>query len=184
VTPETVASLMADVRRLRRGFAGTAPQPWTAATAAAELAVQAGHLALCLLPRGGADVTGLADARRPITDIGDELADMLLAILSVAALAGTGPAPSPGFPTARCDSESDAYLRLAAAAGQLAEAAMVADGFRHQPEGTPPSIEEAAATAVASCEALAILLGLDLPAAFRRMMAQAEAFLRSRGQPW
>jgi hypothetical protein len=127
--------VLTDVRRLRRGFAGTAPQPWTAATAAAELTVQAGHLALCLLCRRGVGSAGLADGQRPITDAGDELADVLLAILSVTTLAGVEPDPVPR--PARCAGEVDAFLRLLAAAGQLAEAAMVGEGLRHQPAGTP-----------------------------------------------
>ncbi|MGH3864861.1 MAG: hypothetical protein ACRDQ4_01765 [Pseudonocardiaceae bacterium] len=62
--PADLASLLADVRRLRAGFAGTAPQPWTATTAAAEVTVQLGHLALCLLRRWGVDTTDLDDPKR------------------------------------------------------------------------------------------------------------------------
>lgn len=181
MTPDALASVLTDVRRLRRGFAGTAPQPWTPATAAAELTVQLGHLALCLLRRRGAGTTGLADAQRPITDIGDELADVLLATLSVTTLAGVEPAPVPR--PARCAGEVDAFLRLLAAAGQLAEAAMVGEGFRHQPAGTPPSVQAASAAAVAACDVLAGHLGLDLVAEFRAMVTDAEAFLASRDSP-
>jgi hypothetical protein len=77
--PEDLNSVLADVRRLRAGFAGTAPQPWTATTAAVEMTVQLGHLALCLLRRWGADTTDLDDPQRPITNVGDELSDVLLA---------------------------------------------------------------------------------------------------------
>jgi hypothetical protein len=183
MTPDALASVLTDVRRLRRGFAGTAPQPWTEATAAAELTVQLGHLALCLLRRRGAGTAGLADAQRPISDIGDELADVLLATLSVATLAGVEPAPAPVPRPARCADEVDVFLRLLAAAGQLAEAAMVGEGFRHQPAGTPPSVRAASAAAVAACDVLAGHLGLDLLAEFRAMVTDAEAFLASGDSP-
>jgi hypothetical protein len=181
VTPDALAVTLADVRRLRRGFAHTAPQPWTAATAAAEMTVQVGHLALCLLSRLEGDTVGLTDAQRPITDVGDELADVLLAIMSVAILAGGEPAPAPQ--PARDAGEIDTLLRLLTAAGQLAEAAMVGDGFRHEPAGVRPSISAASGTAVAACEGLARHLGLDLLAEFRAMVADAEAFLGSWRQP-
>lgn len=178
MTPDALDSVLADVRRLRRGFAGTAPQQWTAATAAAELTVQIGHLALCLLCRQGAETTGLTDVRRPIIDVGDELADVLLASLSVAILAGVEPDPSPRHP--RCAGETDAFLRLSAAAGQLAEAAMVGECLRHQPAGEPPSVQAASTATVAACEELADHLGLDLVAEFGVMVAGAEAFLAFR----
>lgn len=177
MTPQEMASLLIDVRRLRQGFARTAPQPWTATTAAAELTVQLGHLALCLLRRRGADTNDIDDSRRPIINIGDELADVLLAALSVTTLAGAQPAgvacsrPAPG------DGDVEAFLRLLISAGQLAEAAMVGEGFRHQPAGTPPSVPAAGARAVAACDVLANHLGLDLLAEFRAMVTDAKAFL-------
>jgi hypothetical protein len=181
MTPDALASVLTDVRRLRRGFAGTAPQPWTAASAAAELTVQVGHLALCLLRRRGTDTAGMTDGRPPITDVGDELADVLLATLSVTTLAGVEPDPVPRL--ARSANEVDAFLRLLAAAGQLAEAAMVGEGFRHHPAGVPPSVQAASAMAVAACDMLAAHLGLDLVAEFRAMVTDAEAFLASRDRP-
>src|SRR5579884_2726348 len=96
MTPEQLTGVLADVRRLRARFADTAPQPWTAATAAAELTVQLGHLALCLLHRQGVDTAEFDDPIRPIANPGDELADVLLAALSVPVLAGMEPdQPSP-----------------------------------------------------------------------------------------
>lgn len=180
MTPEDLTSVLTDVRRLRRGFAGTAPQPWTASTAASELAVQLGHLALYLLRRRGADTTDIDDPQRPITDVGDELADVLLAILSVTTLASAEPARAVEPRPARGDGEVEAFLRLLVGAGQLAEAAMVREGFRHQPAGTPPSIPAASARAVAACDAVADDLGLDLLAEFRAMVTDANAFLASR----
>jgi hypothetical protein len=181
MTPEDLTSVLTDVRRLRRGFAGTAPQPWTAATAATELAVQLGHLALCLLRRRGADTTDLDDPQRPITDVGDEVADVLLAIVSVTTLAGVEPTPASEQPRpARGDGEVEAFLHLLVWAGHLAEAAMVDEGFRHQPTGTPPSIPAASARAVTACEVVADRLGLDLLAEFRAMVTDANAFLASR----
>lgn len=180
MTPEDLASALADVRRLRAGFAGTAPQPWTATTAAAEMTIQLGHLALCLLRRWGADTTDLDDPQRPITNTGDELADVLLASLSVPTLAGTEPADLPTPRPAGRDDEVERLLRLLITMGQLAEAAMMNDGFRHQPTGTPPSIPAASASAIMACDTLANGLGLDLFAEFRAMVVDAEAFLRSR----
>jgi hypothetical protein len=180
MTPEELASVLTDVRRLRVGFASTAPQRWTATTAAAELTVQLGHLALCLLRRRGADTAALDDPQRPISNIGDELADVLLATLSVTTLANTQPADLPALRSTGRDGEIDRLLRLLIAAGQLAEATMMYDGFRHRPTGTPPSIAAASASAVAGCEALAHRLGVDLLAEFGVMVADAEAFLRSR----
>ncbi|MGH3800751.1 MAG: hypothetical protein ACRDTD_11555, partial [Pseudonocardiaceae bacterium] len=68
MTHEDLTGLLGEVRRLRQGFALTAPQPWTATTAAAELTVQLGHLALCLLRRRGADTANIDDPQRPITN--------------------------------------------------------------------------------------------------------------------
>lgn len=178
MTPEDLASVLADVRRLRTGFAGTAPRPWTATTAAAEMTVQLGHLALCLLRRWGTDTTDLDDPHRPITNTGDELADVILASLSVPTLAETEPAELP-TPAGR-DGKVERFLRLLITMGQLAEAAMRHDGFRHQPTGTPPSIPTASASAVTAADTLADGLGLDLLAEFRAMVVDAEAFLRSR----
>lgn len=144
------------------------------------MTIQLGHLALCLLRRWGADTTDLDDPQRPITNIGDELADVLLASLSVPTLAGAEPADLPTSRPAGRDGEVERFLRLLITVGQLAEAAMMHDGFRHQPTGTPPSIPAASASAVAACETLANGLGLDLLAEFRAMVVDAEAFLRSR----
>jgi hypothetical protein len=180
MTPEDLASVLTDVSRLREGFAGTAPQPWTASTAAAEMTVQLGHLALCLLRRWGADTTDLGDPRRPINNTGDELADVLLASLSVPALADMEPALLPAPRPAGRDGEVAQFLRLLIAVGQLAEVAMMHDGFRHQPTGTPPSIPVASASAITAADMLADSLGLDLLTEFRAMVADAESFLQSR----
>lgn len=180
MTPEDLASVLADVRRLRAGFAGTAPQPWTATPAAAEMTVQLGHLALCLLRRWGADTTDLDDPQRPITNTGDELADVLLASLSVPTLAEVEPAGLLAPRPAGRDGEVERFLRLLIMVGQLAEAAMMHDGFRHRPTGALPSIPAASASAVTACDTLADGLGLDLLAEFRAMVVDAEAFLRSR----
>jgi hypothetical protein len=177
MTPEELTGLLSAVRRLRQGFARTAPQPWTATTAAAELTVQLGHLALCLLRGRGTDTTDLDDPQRPITNIGDELADVLLAALSVTTLAGVEFAGVPGSRPAHGDGDVEAFLRLLVAAGHLAENAMVSEGFRHQPAGTPPSIPAASASAVAACAALADQFDLDLLGEFRAMVSDAEAFL-------
>jgi hypothetical protein len=60
---------------------------------------------------------------------------------------------------------------------------MVGEGFRHQPAGTPPSVQAASAAVVAACEVLAGHLGLDLVAEFRAMVTDAEAFLASKDSP-
>jgi hypothetical protein len=98
----------------------------------------------------------------------------------VPTLAGAEPAGLPEARLAGLDGEVERFLRLLISVGQLAEAAMMHDGFRHRPTGTPPSIPEASAGAVASCGALANRLGLDLLAEFRGMVVNAEAFLRAR----
>jgi hypothetical protein len=181
MTPEDLASVLADVRRLRAGFADTAPRQWTATTAAAEMTVQLGHLALCLLRRWGTDATDLEDPQRPITNTGDELADVVLAAVSVPTLAEAEPAGlSMPRPAAGRDGEVERFLRLLVTVGQLAEAAMMHDGFRHRPTGTPPSIPAASTRAVTAAATLADGLGLDLLAEFRAMEADAEAFLHSR----
>lgn len=180
MTPHDLADVIADVRRLRTRFADTAPRAWEAVTAAAELAVQLGHLALCLLRRAGEDTSELADQARPITSVGDELADVLLAALSVAALAGTQPSPIPARPRGWQRTELSEFLRLVAAAGQLSEAAMIVGGCRHQPQGDPPSIQARSSMVVACCEGLATEAGLDLCAEFRGMVADADAFLDSQ----
>lgn len=180
MTPEDLASVLADVRRLRSGFAGTAPQRWSATTAAAEITVQLGHLAICLLRRRGADTADLDDPQRPITDTGDELADVLLASLSVPTLAGMEPDRLPTPRATSHDDEIERFLRMLVAVGQVAEAAMMHDGYRHQPTGVPPSLSAASAGAVAASSVLADGLGLDLLAEFRAMVADAEAFLQGR----
>lgn len=180
MTPENLSSALMDVRRLRQGFASTAPQQWTATTAAAEITVQLGHVARCLLHRRGGDTTDIDDPQRPIANLGDELADVLLAALSVTTLAGMEPDPG-SRRDARSTNEMDAFLRLLAWAGQLAEAAMVGEGFRHQPTGKPPSIPAASATVVTACEAVADHFGLDLLTEFRAMVTDADAFLNERG---
>jgi hypothetical protein len=144
------------------------------------MAVQLGHLALCLLRRWGADTTDLDDPQRPISNMGDELADVLLAALSVPVLAGAEPAGLPETRPARRDGEVEGFLRLLTSVGQLAETAMMHDGFRHRPTGSVPSIPVASAGAVASCDSLANCLGLDLLAEFRVMVLDAEAFLHTR----
>jgi hypothetical protein len=180
MTPEDLSDVIAEVRRLRARFAGTAPRAWEPVTAAAELAVQLGHLALCLLQRVGEDASELTDQARPIISVGDELADVLLAALSVAALAGKQPSLVPARPPGRQRTELSEFLRLVAAAGQLSEAAMIACGCRHQPRGDPPSIQAGTSMVVASCEGLAAEVGLDLRAEFRGMVAGADAFLDSQ----
>jgi hypothetical protein len=134
----------------------------------------------CACSAAGADTTDFDDPRRPITNIGDELADVLLVCLSVPTLADAEPAGLPTSRPAGRDGEVEQLLRLLISVGQLAEAAMMHDGLRHRPAGTPPSIPAASAGAVAACDTLANGLGLDLLAEFRAMVVDAEAFLRGR----
>lgn len=176
-----VQELLSEARRLRGRFAETAPRAWNAATAGAELAVQLGHLALCLLRQRGTDVSDLEDPGRPINNIGDELADVVLAGLSVMVLAGSEPAPEQPVERIEGD-EIDAFLRLLVVAGWVAEAGLVVQGYRHCPVGSPPSIADAGSAMLASCEELAGRLGLDLPAEFRAMAADADEFLDCRSE--
>ncbi|MCI2422143.1 hypothetical protein MOQ72_32405 [Saccharopolyspora sp. K220] len=171
--------VLADVRRLRQRFATTAFQEWDPSTAAAELSVQVGHLALCLLRQHGADVSAWEDPQRSITNVGDELADVVLAALSINVLAHSEPAEATGHPQAR--NEVEAFLRLLVAAGSLSEAALVEHHYRHRPEGRPPSLPEASAAVIAACDVLADQLGLDLIGEFRSMVADADSFLDQRG---
>ncbi|GDY29753.1 hypothetical protein [Gandjariella thermophila] len=179
VQPEAVQELLSEVRRLRGRFATTAPRAWDAATAGAELAVQLGHLALCLLRQRGTDVSDLEDPDRPISDIGDELADVVLAGLSASVLAGSEPAPEQRAETSQGD-QIEAFLRLLVTAGWVAEAGLVSQGYRHRPTGSPPSVAEAGSAMLTACEAFARRLGLDLRAEFRAMAADADEFLDSR----
>lgn len=170
--------VLAEVRRLRRRFAPTA-EAWGPCTAAVELQVQIGHLALCVLRRHGTDVSALEDPDRPLDNLGDELADVVLAALSVAVLAGTEPSPIAG--PAAATHETEALLRLLVSAGALSEVALVNQQFRHCPPGALPSLPEVAAAVIGSCEDLADRWGLDLFAEFRSMIADADAFLDTHG---
>jgi cytosine/adenosine deaminase-related metal-dependent hydrolase len=180
MTPDELTGVLADVRRLRTRFADTTPQPWTAATAAAELTVQLGHLALCLLHRHSVDTADLDDPIRPIANVGDELADVLLAGLSVPVLAGMEPHEMSSRRPDDRDGDTAQFLRLVVTAGQLAEAAMMHDGLRHQPAGTPPTISDTSARVVTATGTLAEGLGLDLHTEFQAMVVDATGFLDSR----
>jgi len=183
VTRAELARLLSQARALRAGFASTAPQPWDAVTAAAELAVQLGHLALCIGRRNGIGLSQLEDPARPITDTGDELADVALAILSIAILSGAEP-PAPIAEPGQADGPAAAtalLITLVVTAGQLAESAMVAAGYRHRPAGNMPAVAAAAGTALAAAARLAAAAGVDLPAAFDTMTAGAQDFLGARG---
>ena len=133
-----LARMVEQTRRLRTGFAETAPKPWDATIAGAELAVQLGHLALCVARQHYIDIAAFEDQARPITGIGDELADVALAALSVTTLTGDQPSLVDGAPFRRAGGVAEdvgALLVLFVAAGQLAESAMIANGYRHQPTG-------------------------------------------------
>lgn len=166
--------VLAEVRQLRRRFAATAAHDWGPCTAADELQVQMGHLAVCLLRRDHKDVSDLQDPQRPINNLGDELADVVLAALSVVALAGTEPAPVDHPPT---QTETDALLHLLATTGALSEVAMVDQQYRHRPTGRVPSLPQATGAVVAACEVLAGKLGIDLLSEFRAMTIDAHTFL-------
>lgn len=179
---DVCGDLLARVRVLRRRFAHTAPQSWDGVTASAEVSVQLGHLALCLLRHHDATAGEFDDPDRPINDVGDELADVLLGILSVCSLTGTDPVLDTDQLAVEGDAGDD-YLRLVAACGRLNEAALVALGYHHQPEGRPPSIARDAGVAVRCCGALADVLGVDLLAEFEEMATDAHGFLDQRGVP-
>lgn len=117
-----------------------------------------------------------------LTEIGDELADVLLGVLSVCALTNTDPVPDADSP-AGDGYPGDTCLRLVVACGRLSEAALVELGYRHQPEGRPPSIAHDAAAALRYCQTLADQLGLDLVAEFTAMTTDAHAFLDRLGAP-
>lgn len=177
---ETLHELLDAVRLLRRRFAATAPRAWDSATAGAELTVQLGHVALCLLRRRGAEVSGLEDPGRSITNIGDELADVVLSGLSVTVLAGAEPTAPTVTAHASAGEDIEMFLRVLVTAGVLAEVALVDQGYRHRPTGSPPSVAEAGAALVSACETFATQLGLDLRTEFQAMTADAHAFLDSR----
>ncbi|MGH4022751.1 MAG: hypothetical protein ACRDT0_26640 [Pseudonocardiaceae bacterium] len=172
--------LLAEARELRSRFAKTAPTQWDAVTACAELAVQLGHLAQCLPRLPGAAMADLEDPGQPITDIGDELADVLLAVLSVCVLTDTDPSDA-ALGAAPAGGVADEFLHLVAICGQLSETVMVELGYRHQTGGRPHSAHGAATAAVQQCGRLARRLGLDLDAEFHTMAADAHAFLDRRG---
>lgn len=181
-TRTELETMLADTRRLRTGFANTAERAWEATTAATELLVQLGHLAGCIRSDTLGDPV-VVDPARPITDVGDELADVVLATLSVWTLSAD-PTNDHALHQARAvahaapDSDpSTAALRLIGAAGTLAEVAMVDSGFRHRPEGESPPLPGAVAATLAACDALAHTLQLDLAAEFARMVDDAENFL-------
>lgn len=172
--------VLPEVRRLRARFAATAAHSWDATTAAAELSVQLGHLSLCLLRKNGTDISTLEDPQRPLADPGDELADVVLAALSINVLAGSEPITTHPTAAASASDDVEPFLRLIVAAGALSEAALVQGQYRHQPTGTPPSLAEAAAAVINACDALADQLGMDLISEFRSMVADADSFLENR----
>lgn len=172
----TVHAMLIETSRLRERFAATAPRPWNPTTATTELLVQVGHLGLCLLRERGSDVSLLCDPERQINNLGDELADVVLATLSVCTLAEVTPFPSCARPS-RSTTHVDDFTELLVAAGALSEAVLVATGFRHHPTGTPPTPAEAAAWVLDRCDALANRARLDLHAEFTAMVADAHSFL-------
>lgn len=174
---QNLAVMVDKTRRLRQGFAGTAPRAWDPATAGAELAVQLGHVALCVARRRGINVSAYTDTARPIGDLGDELADVALAALSIGVLADMPPTRAENVQAA--ESESEALLLLLVCAGQAAEAGLVAAGYRHQPTGAPVLLPQACAATVTAAAQLAAIVGLDLPAEFDAMYADAAAFLKA-----
>lgn len=180
---ERLPEMLAQTQRLRSRFASTAPMHWDATTAAAELLVQLGHLAMCLLRQRGADIAEFEDPARPITNVGDELADVVLATLSICTLADSGPAAIPAEPAPESVTLAEMYLRLSIAVGSLAEAAMVGTGYRHHPTGARPSVPKASASVLAACGGVAKRLAVDLVAEFHAMVADADAFLDQRGVP-
>lgn len=172
---QALADLVERTRELRKGFAPTAPRAWDPATAGAELAVQLGHVALCVARRRGMDVSAFTDGSRPISDLGDELADVALAVLSISVLADRP--PTRPHPVQGAGSVTEALLLLLICAGQAAEAGLVSAGYRHQPTGDPVGPAQASATAVTAAAQFAALSGLDLQIAFTAMHADADAFL-------
>lgn len=186
MTGAALARMLTQARTLREGFASTAPQPWDAVTAAAELTVQLGHLAQCIGRQDGINQGQLEDPARPITDTGDELADVTLAILSIAILAGDEPeamlatavqdSAAPGGPDAR----TALLITLVIVAGQLAESAMVAAGYRHRPAGSLPAVSAASGAALAAATRLAAAADVDLPGTFDAMTADAQRFIAAR----
>jgi hypothetical protein len=172
-----LAGMLEMTRSLRKGFAGTAPRRWNAATAGAELTVQLGHVAMCLARRHGFDVSAYADPGRPITDPGDELADVALALLSIGVLSDAPPSLVPSGPAGAAASETEALLVLLICAGQAAEAGLVRAGYRHQPTGSPAPIPQACGTALQATDQLARLLDLDLAGEFASMYQDATGFL-------
>ena len=144
MTGEALGRMLSQARTLRAGFAVTAPEPWDGTTAAAELAVQLGHLAQCSGRRHGLDLSQFEDPARPITDTSDELADVILAVLSIAVLSGgepSAPPEAPGGPRrvpGALDGEAALLLVLVIAAGRLAESAMAGAGTRTGHPATCP----------------------------------------------
>jgi len=188
LAPAQLDAMLADTRRLRAAFAGTADRDWDAATAATELAVQLGHLAQCVR-RDDLNEPVPVDEQRPITDAGDELADVVLAALSVWTLSAAPPRDpelhralrtvATGSPPA--DGPA-ALLRLVSASGALAEIAMVENGLRHRPGGAVPPLPDAVAAVLATCLTLACIRHLDLAGEFARMVRDADGFI-TRAQP-
>jgi hypothetical protein len=172
-----IDEIVTHTRRLRVRFAATAPRPWDAMTASAELAVQLGHVALCELAARD-HVGDLRDPGRPIENLGDELADVVLAASSIAVLSGTQPSliGGPGTGTAE---GADEVLALLVRAGSLVETAMVDQRYRHAPEGARVSVAQACGQVLAVCQRMAATHGLDLMSEFGAMVDDADAFLET-----
>ncbi len=180
---DCLPNMLAETERLRRRFAGTAATPWDPVTAAAELSVQLGHVSTCLLRTHGPATAVPDDLERPITDVGDELADVILATLSACTLAGVVPTEQTRGETRKQASFTTLFLQLAVASGTLAEATMINAGLRHLPTGRRPDVAQAAANVLDVCTRLAAHFDLDLVTEFATMVADADAFLDDRGVP-
>lgn len=175
--------LLATTADLRQRFAVTAPRSWTALTAGGELAVQIGHLAQCLLRTLDASAADMvAESGRPIQQIGDELADVLLQVFSILVLRGDQPPMLEILPQ-RADTQPSwliSFLTLIAASGQLIEELLVSEGFRHTREnqGGAPYISARCATIIANSAQLASDHQVDLMQDFREMAVDAAQFVQ------
>lgn len=158
---------------IRDAFDEAQSVQWDALTIANELSVQLGHLALCILQSSRPlAASAVAEPRRNIADIGDELCDCYLQALVLLARFGQKNCISANV--GEDDDAISGVLMTCVLVGRLTEAAMEVAGMRHLREDRPSHRLGMLSGMVCNIlEQLSALYGLDLATRFEMMAAEA-----------